>query len=58
MSTGRAAEIAGPAAPSIQRAAEPEKDAAEPDEDEEVQGLAIQRAAEDERIDDEEHLLL
>ena len=58
ISTGRAAEIAGPAAPSIQRAADPERDAAEPEEDEEVQGLAIQRAAEDERIDDEEHLLL
>ena len=62
LSTGRAAEIGGPAAASIQRAAEPEEDeevqglaiqrAAEPEEDEEVQGLAIQRAAEPE--EDEE----
>ena len=50
-STGRATEIAGAAAASVQRAAEPE-------EDEEVQALAIQRAADDQRIDDEEHLLL
>ena len=49
ISTGRAAEIAGPAAPSIQRAADPERDAAEPEEDEEVQGLAIQRSAEPEK---------
>lgn len=50
MATGRAGDVGGSSAPAVQR----EDDAG----DDDVQELAIQRLGDDERIDDEEHLLI